>query len=600
MLRATAAVMRTCSGGGSSSSGGGSSSGSRACHTKEPRLTAPPQIQHCSGTSADIPSTGPMAKSLRIGAGESDDRFQFTMKPHRDLSEFPEDLKGRRVLLCTESFGPVNGVSRTTLMLVNHLRANGCNVAVVAPYNSTKVNTFTPTLSSPADNRKATKVPTGLHGDDDRDSYRGGQDIEVRLHGYPVPFNPELSIAYLVRLSSLYARTFGGPPDLIYLASPASLGFQVLLQLRQRPLLEQVPIICNFQTDLAGYCKTLFPWPLGDMADHLFATVQSFLFRHSSVRTVFYPSTYVRRYLEAHQVPSDKMEVLTRGVDATMFQPSKRNDRLRKELAPEGEIILICVARLAAEKSFDFLAVAARELDERGLRFKLYIVGGNRQTEVEDEIRGLFADLEHKGKVVFAGFQIGEALAEAYASADLFLHCSVSETFGLVVLESFASGVPVVARDMGGPSDTVQDGVSGFLTPPDDVSAFVDKVVLLATNDGMRKQFSERALRQAQEATWDKINNKVAWKMLDTILEREADVAELRLQDDERGQKLSVSAVPVFGWLMLSDAVRETVASSKLTAALGVIAGFWGVVSVYLVFTKARRWARGLFRRSTD
>lgn len=577
---------------------------SKSCHTKEtlPPKSSPHFPDDSSSASLTKSDTDPRRGPLQSFAGNSSESnsFHFTMTsavpptgPARDmdLSRFPEALKGRRVLLCTESFGPVNGVSRTTLMLVNHLRANGCHVAVVAPHNSTKVNTFVPTS-------KTTAAPVDSNHDDDRDHDRGGRDIEVRLHGYPVPFNPELSIAYLVRLSALYARTFGGPPDLIYLASPASLGFQVLLQLRQRPRHEQVPTLCNFQTDLAGYCKTLFPWPLGDMADHLFATVQSFLFRHPSVRTIFYPSSYVRRYLEAHQVPSDKMEVLTRGVDATLFQPSKRNERLRGELAPEGEIILICVARLAAEKSFDFLAMAARELDERGLRFKLYIVGGNRQTEVEEEIRGLFADLERKGKVVFDGFKVGEALAEAYASADLFLHCSVSETFGLVVLESFASGVPVVARDMGGPSDTVQDGVSGFLTPPDDLSAFVDKVVLLATNDGMRRQFSERALRQAQEATWGKINNKVAWKMLDTIVEREAELAEMQLQGAERGQSLSVSAVPVFGWLMLSDAVRETVASSKLTAALGVIAGFWGVVSVYLVFTKARRWVRGLFRRS--
>lgn len=469
-------------------------------------------------------------------------------------------------------------------MLVNQLRQNGVDVAVVAPHNSTKVNTFIP---SSANDSKATTTPAGSHG-----------GIEVRLHGYPVPFNPELSIAYLIRLSRLYKRTFNSPPDLIYLASPASLGFQVLVQHRMRPLQDQVPIICNFQTDLAGYCKTLFPWPLGDMADHMFATVQSFLFRHPSVRTIFYPSTFVRRYLEEQEVPSDKMELLTRGVDATMFQPSRRNDSLRAELAPEGEILLICVARLAAEKNFDFLALAARELDARGLRFKLNIVGGNRQKEVEDEIRGLFADLERKGKVVFAGFQVGEALAEAYASADLFLHCSVSETFGLVVLESFASGVPVVARDMGGPSDTVQDGVSGYLTPPDDVSAFVDKVVLLSTNEAMRKRFSERALRQAQEATWDKINNKVAWRMAETILEREADVAELQLRGEERGQAARASAVPVFGWLLLSDAVRETVAGCKLTGALGAIGGFWGLITVYLGFTMARRWVKRVFGRS--
>ncbi|KKY36962.1 putative glycosyltransferase family 4 protein [Diaporthe ampelina] len=510
---------------------------------------------------------------------------------HYDVSAFPEALKGKKILLCTESFGPVNGVSRTTLMLVNHLRANGCDLAVVSPHNSTKVNTFIPKFD--------TVSATPASSDDGAGNTTAGpKDIEVRLHGYPVPFNPELSIAYLVRLSELYRRTFGCPPDLIYLASPASLGFQVMLQLRQRPRAGQVPVICNFQTDLAGYCKTLFPWPMGDVADYTFAAVQSFLFRHASVRTIFYPSTYVRRYLERHNVQGDKMEVLTRGVDADTFHPDRRSEALRKSIAPSGEVILICVARLAAEKSFDFLALAARELDARGLDFKLYIVGGNRQAEVEAEIKDLFSDLAGKGKVVFAGFKVGEALADAYASADLFLHCSVSETFGLVVLESFASGVPVVARDMGGPSDTVNDGVSGFLTPPDDLSAFVDKVVLLANDRKLRDRFRQNALEQAREATWEKINNKVAWKMVEKIQQREEELVETRMEDGGVGRSPSASAVPVFGWLMLSDAVRETVVGSKLAAALGVIMGFWGLVSVYLVFTKTTRWVRGLFSRS--
>lgn len=515
-----------------------------------------------------------------------------------DLAVFPEALKGKRVLLCTESFGPVNGVSRTTLMLVNHLRANGCNVAVVAPHNSTKVNTFVPKLSPPTSSSSQTQPPASsitASEVDSSSSSSSNENIEIRLHGYPVPFNPELSIAYLVRLSALYARTFGTAPDLIYLASPASLGFQVLLQLRQRPVRDQVPVLCNFQTDLAGYCKTLFPYPLGDIADYAFATVQSFLFRHASVKTIFYPSTYVRRYLERHHVPPAKTEILTRGVDAQLFHPSKRNEALRARLAPRGQIILICVARLAAEKSFDFLAEAARALDARGVDFVLHIVGGNRQAEVEAEIRALFADLEREKKVVFAGFKVGEALAEAYASADLFCHCSISETFGLVVLESFASGVPVVARDLGGPSDTVRDGVSGYLTPPEDLNMFVDRVVELANDRSKRERFAEDALRQAREATWDKINNKVAWRMLEAIQEREADLEDMELEAGNGGDSGGLfSSVPVFGWMLLSKAFRETVVTSRLTAALGVICGFWGVVSVYLVFTKATRWVRGL------
>lgn len=109
--------------------------------------------------------------------------------------EFPDVLRGKRILLATESFGPVNGVSRTTLNLVNYLRGNGVNVAVVAPAISVGQQ---PRVTSTIDSN--------------------GQ-VEVRLRGYPLPYNPELSVVYPVRLSALYSRTFGSRPDLIYLVS---------------------------------------------------------------------------------------------------------------------------------------------------------------------------------------------------------------------------------------------------------------------------------------------------------------------------------------------------------------------------------------------
>ncbi|KAJ9137460.1 Glycosyl transferase group 1 [Pleurostoma richardsiae] len=513
--------------------------------------------------------------------------------PH-DLAVFPSGLRGKRILLCTESFGPVNGVSRTTLMLVTHLRANGAKVAVVAPHNHTKHDAFLPSGRPGGPATESPAVP-GSDSDSTNPS-TDSEDIEVRVRGYPLPFNPELSIVYPVRLSTLYARTFGGPPDLIYLASPASLGFQVMLQLRQQPPERQVPVVCNFQTDLAGYCAILFPAPLSDLAVTTFAAVQSFLFRHASVRTVFYPSRFVRRYLERQGVQAGKMEILRRGVNTELFNPRRRSEALRRTIAPDGEIILICVARLAGEKGFDFLAQVATVLDARGLRFKLYIVGGNRNAAVESEVKSMFAGLVGKGKVIFAGFKVGEPLAEAYASADLFLHCSITETFGLVVLESMASGVPVIARDEGGPSDTVCDGVSGFLTPPADLYAFVDKVILLAGNAGLRKQFSEYAREQACEATWEKINNKVAWRMLDTIHDRERELESLEPGGKVPGSATASLAAPVFGWLLLNDTIRGKIVDSRLTAALGVIMGFWGAVSVYLAFTKATQWVRSRLR----
>ncbi|KJR88358.1 glucosylltransferase family 4 [Sporothrix schenckii 1099-18] len=525
--------------------------------------------------------------------------------PAHDLSVFPERLRGKRILLCTESFGPVNGVSRTTLMLVNHLRAHGANVGVVAPHNHTKVNTFVPTV-----------VPETASTDD------VPVNPEIRIHGYPLPFNPELSIVYPVRLSALCARTFNGhKPDLIYLASPASLGFQVMLQVRQQPTENQIPVLANFQTDLSGYCAILFPAPFSDFAVYCFAQVEGFLFRHPSVKTIFYPSRFVRRYLEKNRVAPEKMQLLRRGVNTDMFNPTRRNEVLRQTLAPNGEIILVCVARIAGEKGFDFLAAVATELDRRGLAFKLYIVGGNRNTAVEDEVKDLFSELIQKGKVVFAGFQVGETLAESYASADMFLHCSITETFGLVVLESMASGVPVIARDEGGPSDIVDHGNTGFLVPPADLESFVSKVLLLAGDSDLRSKMGGDARRQACDATWDKINNTVAWRMLDAIEQRDAALKEAQFEGFEEdpqesarerepllgypsGTKLTAAEMaaarkklqPPSSWQAWAQSIDTSLVDARLTAGLGIILGFWGIVGVYLIFIKAALWFKGRVR----
>ncbi|ROT41974.1 glycosyl transferase group 1 [Sodiomyces alkalinus F11] len=505
--------------------------------------------------------------------------------PSHDYATFPEDLRGKRILLCTESFGPVNGVSRTTLMLVDHLRAHGALVAVVAPLNHTKHDTFAPSA--------AEKRP-----EDDT-------LVEVRLKGYPLPFNPELSVVYPVRVSTLFARTFGrdNPPDLIYLASPASLGFQVMLQVRQQPREKRVPIVCNFQTDLAGYCSILFPQPFSTIAVFAFALVQSYLFRHDSVKTLFYPSRFVRRYLEGQGVQPEKMELLRRGVNTKAFCPGRRSEKLRREIAPNGEIILICVSRIAGEKGFDFLAQAAKELDARGLPFKLYIVGGNRNPDVEREVQEMFDPLVDESKVIFAGFKSGEDLATAYASGDIFLHCSVTETFGLVVLESMASGVPVVARDEGGPSDIIDDGRCGHLLPPQDLHGFVDRVMALAKDPARRAAMAQEARSLACEATWEKINNQVAWRMVDTIEGRRRELVRVGHAQHPTLFANARALVQFYGWVMMNDAAREVIISwivdAKMAGGLGIVITFWLFTGIYLVFTEVALWTKGRLPRQT-
>ncbi|KAG0653063.1 UDP-sulfoquinovose: diacylglycerol alpha-sulfoquinovosyltransferase SQD2 [Hyphodiscus hymeniophilus] len=470
--------------------------------------------------------------------------------------DFPPLLKGKRILLATESFGPVNGVSRTTLNLVTYLREKGVQVAVVAPEIS---NSTGPRVASTTDS--------------------DGQ-IEVRLQGYPLPYNPELSVVYPVRLSTLYARTFGSRPDLIYLASPASLGFQILLQLRQQQRASRPPVLLNFQTDLSGYCEILFPSPLDVWAVWVFRSVQGYLFRHPSVRTVFYPSLFVRKYLEKANIQPDKMMNLRRGVNGEMFNPSKRSEELRNRLAPKGEIILVSVSRLAPEKGFEFLSKVARQLDERGFAFKLLIVGGNKNPQVEENVRNLFGSLNDEGKISFAGFLNGEDLARAYASADLFLHCSITETFGLVVLESMASAVPVIARDEGGPSEIIAHEESGYLVPPNDIDGFVEKVLKWGNDAELRKRMSDVSRRMGEEATWEKINNRVAWKM--------AEALETREREPETTPNF---AIPIYSWLLLSQELRGFLASSivefRLMGGIWIIIGVWGGLIITWILVQA-------------
>ncbi|KAI1775856.1 glycosyltransferase family 4 protein [Hypoxylon cercidicola] len=484
-----------------------------------------------------------------------------------DLDVFPPGLRGRRILLCTESLGPVNGVSRTTMMLVNHLRSHGAVVSVVAPYNHTKVNTFKPIGSD-----TTVSLP-----------YKE----EVRLAGYPLPFNPELSVAYPLRLSELYRQTFGGPPDVIYLASPASVGFQVMLQMEQYAKESQVPIICNFQTDLAGYCSILFPWPLGDIANRVFAMVQGYLFRNASVKALFYPSNFVKKYLRhVAGVPEKKMDLLRRGVDTENFSTAKRSEELRRKWAPNGEPILFTCSRLAGEKGFKFLAEAAKELDKRGMEFKLVVVGGNRNPVVEQEVKDMFTPLKEKEKVIFAGFKVGEDLAAHYASADIFLHCSITETFGLVVLEAMASGLPVIARDEGGPSDIIEHGINGFLVPPNDLEGFVVKVLELGNHHSRRTSMAAKSRAYACEATWGRVSNKAAWKMYDMIIESE--------KDGETGGP--ATQLPINSRLLQIPSVRQLLVSLitevKQAFALSVILAFWAVVGSYLLFAEAGHYIK--------
>lgn len=393
--------------------------------------------------------------------------------PHDDL------LAQARVLVTTESLGPINGVTRATEQLLQYFHARGVQVAALAPRAGTDA---------------AVSVPEGIPC--------------IRLGGIPLAYNPDLRIVGPFRMRDIYRRTFR--PDVIYLASPATLGFQVWLQTRQAG----IPLVANFQTDLASYARRMFPRPLAAPASWGADRLTSIVYRDPAVRAVLCPSTMSRDYLLGLGVREGKVHIVRRGVDCQLFDPRKRSAALRRSLAPHGEVLLLCVSRLSLEKGFDLLAdtyaaiLARLPHRDGGPAARLIITGDNANPAIARTIRAYFAA---RGlDVHFTGTLTGEALATMYASADLFIFPSQTETFGQVVQEAMASGLPVVAQRIGGPADIVRDGITGYLAPPSDRDGLADRTLRLIRDADLRARMGRTARAIAEKRNWDAINAQIA------------------------------------------------------------------------------------------
>jgi glycosyltransferase involved in cell wall biosynthesis len=206
--------------------------------------------------------------------------------------------------------------------------------------------------------------------------------------------------------------------------------------------------------------------------------------------------------------------LMRRGVDTHLFTPARRD-------AADGVIRLGYVGRLSPEKRVRFLATLERALLDAGKSgFRFVIVGGgSEQSWLESNMRT--AD--------FAGVLEGEALARAYANMDVFVFPSETETFGNVILESFASGVPAIVTDRGGPKTIVQHGVSGFVAADD--QSFIRSVLMLMEDRALRQQMSAAARNRALDASWDRVLEQVC-EAYDEALQGRASPQRVRPDND--------------------------------------------------------------------
>jgi glycosyltransferase involved in cell wall biosynthesis len=273
-------------------------------------------------------------------------------------------------------------------------------------------------------------------------------------------------------------------PDVIHIATPGPVGLCGLLTAK----LLGTPLVGSYHTELGPYALHLTRDLV--LAEAMGVYVDWF---YRACDTVLAPTSTVARALVERGVTGQE-QVWSRGVDTDHFTPLRRRPGVREEHLGDGDLLLFSVGRVSPEKRLDVLleAYARARADVRGLR--LVVVGdGPARAELEAGA---------PEGVRFLGELGGVALAELYASADIFCFPSTTDTFGQVILEAGASALPVVAAAAGGALDLVRPGVTGLLAKPDDAVSFAAAIVQLASSASLRSGLAAEGRKAAMERTW--------------------------------------------------------------------------------------------------
>ena len=279
-------------------------------------------------------------------------------------------------------------------------------------------------------------------------------------------------------------------PDIVHLSAPDWLGHDA----KKWGMGQGLPVVASVHTRFETYFDY---YKMGFIRRGVERLLKSF---YGDLTEIYAPSDSMADVLRAEGY-SEKVRIWSRGVDRHIFYPEARDVEWRQSLgiAPNVPVIGF-VGRLVLEKGLDVVAAVVSELRRRGVAHQLLVVGdGPARAEFEAQVP----------EARFAGFLTGTDLGRAYASFDMFLNPSVTETFGNVTLEAMACAVPPVAAAATGASSLVEDGVSGRLIPPGDVMGFADALEAYVRDPALRAAHGAASLQRATAYDWDRINDQV-------------------------------------------------------------------------------------------
>jgi glycosyltransferase involved in cell wall biosynthesis len=246
-----------------------------------------------------------------------------------------------------------------------------------------------------------------------------------------------------------------------------------------------------------GIYHTDFPQYVGILTDDRQLETLTWVYMHwfySQMDLVYVNSEHYRRCWIDRGIPAEKIKILPRGLDTSLFHPARRTGDFRARFgARNGEPVLLYVGRISKEKDLDVLAAAYRNVRARHPSTRLAFVGDGPYLK---ELRAALPE------AIFTGYLSGGDLAKAFASADIFVFPSTTDTFGNVVLEAMASGLPAVVSDTGGPRELVKNGVTGYVTRSLDVEDFTTATERLVADTGLRDSMRKNARAAVQDRDW--------------------------------------------------------------------------------------------------
>lgn len=391
-----------------------------------------------------------------------------TASPPRGDGHSPRPPK--RIALFTGAYNHIaDGVSLTLNRLVDHLERQGVEVRV-----------FAPTVDDPPIDHAGTLVPVPSVALPGRSEYR-----------FTVGITP-----------SVRAELEAFDPTLYHIATPDLLGRHALNVAQST----DTPVVSSYHTHFSSYLKYYY---LDLFESALWSYLQNF---YRQCEQVYVPSTAVADILRDHGI-TEGLRLWERGVDTDRFTPERRSRSWRRAHGiGEDEVVVTFVSRLVREKGLDVYADVIERLERRNVPHRSMVVGdGPAREELEERL----------SNTIFTGFLDGTDLARAYASSDVFLFPSDTETFGNVTLEAMASGLPTVCARAVGSRDLVDDGTTGRLCPPGDVASFTQATRRLVEDASRRDRMSTAAFERAQTFRWEAILEKMN-RYYDEVLGRRA------------------------------------------------------------------------------